>query len=106
MDRAIAGAAPRCKSDKGGDCMHEDVHGHARRLDNAEARVVERSVFGKGPTRRTKAAAYERKPVLGTKRDQSVIDAFFAAQDIRPSSDTEKKGGASTPDDIEDPPST
>ena len=86
--------------------MHEDVHSHARRLDNAEARVVERSVFGKGPTRRTKAAAYERKPVLGTKRDQSVIDAFFAAQDTSPSPDAGKEGGLPAPDELEDPPST
>ena len=86
--------------------MHEDVHSHARRLDNAEARVVERSVFGKGPTRRAKAAGLERKPVLGTKRDQSVIDAFFAAQDTSPSPDAGKEGGLPVPDDLEDPPST
>lgn len=86
--------------------MHEDVHGHARRLDNAEARVVERSVFGKGPTRRAKAAAFERTPVLGTKRDQSVIDAFFAAQDTHPASGIEKEDGPSISEDIEDPPST
>lgn len=62
--------------------LQEDYMGQAaRRIDDREARAVERSIFGPQKGHRGKDASLERKPVLGTPLDLSVIDAYFASKE-------------------------